>query len=365
MKMKWIMPLCAVAILAGCQTNRGVHEIPLARDYHDVEYFDIDEAEAMVLKAHRVGAQHHAAFKYQSASKYLKMAKASKAENDKKGTWDYSRLAFDFAEQAIAEGSGIPDKGPFAQYADKEACMADFTRVKGRHAELNPEKAALVAPVLYADATYQLSRAEHELIEIRHWPQASRRIPTAEADIDTIWSQDVDGDGIVDMKDGAPWAPEDKDGFEDEDGIPDPDNDQDTILDDDDVKINDPETHNQWHDFDGAPDSPAVLDIIYFASGSAAISSETKGYLRGLVHLVEEWPGIKLHVKGHTDSVAGEPANTDLSERRAKMVHAYLIQRGAPADRVMLSFYGESMPVNENKTAADKAKNRRVELVLE
>jgi outer membrane protein OmpA-like peptidoglycan-associated protein len=365
MKLKWVMPVCAVAILAGCQTNRGVHDIPMSRDYHEVEFFDIDEADAMVEKAHRVGAQHHASYEFQSAVRYLKMAKASKAENDKKGKWDYSRLAHDFAEKAIANGSGIADRGPFSQYADKAACMADFERVKGKLGELDPAKAALVAPVLYADANYQLSRAEHELIEVRHWPQAGPRIPAAEADIDTIWSQDVDGDGIVDMKDGAPWAPEDKDGFEDMDGVPDPDNDQDKVLDLDDLKINDPETHNNWHDYDGVPDSPAVLDTIYFASGSAVISSETKGYLRGLVHLLDEWGAIKLHVKGHTDSVAGEPANKDLSQRRAETVQAYLLSRGAPADRTMVSFYGESMPVNENKTAAEKAKNRRVELVLE
>ena len=297
--------------------------------------------------------------------KYVKMARDSRAEGDKKGSWDYAKIAYDYAEKAIAEGSALTDKGPFQQYADKEACMADFTRVKGKHAELDPEKAMLVAPVLYAHATYNLSRAEHELIEVRHWPQAGPRIPDAEADIDTIWTQDVDGDGIVDMKDGAPWAPEDKDGFEDADGVPDPDNDQDGILDGDDVKINDPETKNRWHDFDGAPDTPAALDTIHYASGSAAISSETKGYLRGLVHLLQEWPEIKLHVKGHTDSVAGEPANQNLSQRRADTVKAYLVSRGAPADRVMVSHYGESMPLNENKTAAEKAANRRVELVLE
>ena len=365
MKFRILMGIAAIGLLAGCQTNRGVHELPLSRDYQQVEYFDLDDAAAMVDKAHRVGAQHYAPFKYQSAAKYLQMAEDSRAEGDKKGSWDYSKLAYDYAEQAIAEGSGISDRGPFQQYADKETCVADFDRVKGKHAELSADKAMVVAPVLYADATYQLSRAEHEIIEARQWPQAGFRIQAAEADIDTIWTQDVDGDGIVDMKDGAPWAPEDKDAFEDEDGIPDPDNDQDTILDDDDVKINDPETMNRWHDFDGAPDQPATLDTIYYASGSAVISSETKGYLRGLVHILQEWPEIKLHVKGHTDSVAGEPANQDLSQRRADTVKAFLLSKGAPADRVMVSFYGESMPVNENKTAAEKAANRRVELVLE
>lgn len=45
---------------------------------------------------------------------------------------------------------------------------------------------------------------------------------------------DNDGDGILDVDDGAPFEPEDKDGFEDGDGIPDPDNDGDGVLDEDD-----------------------------------------------------------------------------------------------------------------------------------
>ncbi|MCF6285337.1 MAG: DUF4398 domain-containing protein [Candidatus Hydrogenedentes bacterium] len=133
MKMKWIMPLCAVTVLVGCQTNRGVHEIPMARDYQDVEFFDIDEAEAMVLKAHRVGAQHHEPFNFQSATNYLKMAKASKAENDKKGTWDYSRLANDFAEKAIAEGSGFFASDRTAGAIERLDAAKDILREHGNY----------------------------------------------------------------------------------------------------------------------------------------------------------------------------------------------------------------------------------------
>lgn len=46
---------------------------------------------------------------------------------------------------------------------------------------------------------------------------------------------DNDGDGILDVDDGAPFEPEDKDGFEDSDGVPDPDNDGDGVLDGDDA----------------------------------------------------------------------------------------------------------------------------------
>jgi outer membrane protein OmpA-like peptidoglycan-associated protein len=362
--MAW-MGLIATGALAGCQTSGGVHEVPVARDYQEVSYFDLDDAEAMVAKAHRVGAQHHASFEYTAAARYLTLAQESRARRDKRGAWDYARLAYDSAERAVAQGAILPDKGPFQPHADRAACQADFDRVKGRHGELDPEVAMRVAPVLYAHATAELSRAEHDLLNGRHWRRAGQRIALAEEDIDTLWTQDVDADGVLDLNDGAPWAPEDRDEFEDTDGVPDPDNDQDGILDTNDLQPNDLETMNHWHDFDGAPDQPLALDTIYYASGSVVLTTETKGYLRGIIHVLEEWPGLKLHVKGHTDSVAGEPADRDLSRHRAETVRAYLIFRGAPADRVIVSYFGDSMPLNENRTAAEKAANRRVELVLE
>jgi outer membrane protein OmpA-like peptidoglycan-associated protein len=167
------------------------------------------------------------------------------------------------------------------------------------------------------------------------------------------------------MKDGAPWLAEDKDGFEDADGVPDLDNDGDGILDLDDAKPNDAETRNRWHDADGAPDSFPQLESIHYAIGSAAVTSETKGYLRGISELLKEWPEVKLHLRGHTDDSDTERLNQDLSQRRTEIIRRYLIEVGTPPNQIVVSFYGETLPANVNQSARDKAENRRVELILE
>lgn len=65
---------------------------------------------------------------------------------------------------------------------------------------------------------------------------------------------------------------------------------------------------------------------------------------------------------GHTDSVGTSAYNQKLSVRRAESVKAYLISAGVAADRVYTSGKGETQPVADNKSAAGRAKNRRVEI---
>ncbi len=315
-------------------------------------------------QAHRVGAQHYAPYEYYSAEMYLAHSYAERSENDRRGEWDYATLAKQMAEAAVSKG-GIPDGGELMMPENRDGAVAEFERLKAKYQELDKEKAIEVSPVLYAHVEAALSAGEHEILECSHYPEGIRYLRTVEADIDTIWSQDVDGDGIVDMKDGAPWAPEDKDGFEDEDGVPDPDNDQDGVLDLDDVMPNDPETINRWHDFDGAPDAYPMLETIRFASGSATLSSDAKGYLRGIAELLKEWPELKFHIKGYTDNTASETYNQKLSERRSAAVQKYLTDHGAPAGQIVVSSHGEGAPVADNGSAAGRAENRRVEVILE
>lgn len=357
--------ILALILLAGCGTTRGIHTIPATRDYQQLEPADIDEAASAVATAHRVGAQYYAPYPYFSAVEYLELARAAKRDGDKRGSWDYAALALDYATTAIREGSGIADAGAYQLPVDYEACVAEFNRLKARHAELDATVAAEVAPVLFAHATASLSRAEYELNKSRQWPEAARSLALVEADIDTIWSQDSDGDGVVDMKDGEPWEAEDKDGFEDGDGVPDPDNDGDGILDLDDLSPNEPETRNRWHDADGAPDAYPTLETIYYASGSASITSETRGYLRGIAELLKEWPDLKLHIRGHTDDSHSERYNQNLSQRRTDIIRECLIDAGAGGHQIVVSFYGETEPINVNQSARDKAENRRVDLLLE
>ena len=81
-----------------------------------------------------------------------------------------------------------------------------------------------------------------------------------------------------------------------------------------------------------------------------------------LVQLMNENPGLKIEIGGHTDNV-GKPAdNLTLSNNRAKAVINYLVSKNIPAQRLTAKGYGETKPVADNKTDDGRALNRRTEM---
>ncbi|HVP61852.1 MAG TPA: OmpA family protein [Myxococcaceae bacterium] len=70
-------------------------------------------------------------------------------------------------------------------------------------------------------------------------------------------------------------------------------------------------------------------------------------------------------VEGHTDSTGRPETNMKLSQARAETVRRYLVDYGIPADQIRAVGIGQDRPVADNKTAAGRAKNRRVEVILE
>ena len=76
------------------------------------------------------------------------------------------------------------------------------------------------------------------------------------------------------------------------------------------------------------------------------------------------YPGLKIQVEGHTDSVGTDEYNQRLSEERADAVRDYLVEQGVPADTVTAVGLGKADPVASNDTAVGRQQNRRVELVV-
>lgn len=107
-----------------------------------------------------------------------------------------------------------------------------------------------------------------------------------------------------------------------------------------------------------------VLKNIFFETGKATLKDESFQQLNTVVEFMNDNPSLKLEISGHTDNVGALNYNIKLSDSRAKSVVQYLVSQGINASRLTAKGYGPNQPVDSNKTAAGKAKNRRVEFKI-
>lgn len=109
-----------------------------------------------------------------------------------------------------------------------------------------------------------------------------------------------------------------------------------------------------------------VTDRVLFDLGEASLRPEGRGVLDAVVPALRGLPNA-LTVEGHTDNVpiAGRFAsNWELSTERATTVLRYLLTRGVQGSRVSAAGYADQRPLSTNATAAGRARNRRVAIVV-
>jgi OmpA-OmpF porin, OOP family len=222
-------------------------------------------------------------------------------------------------------------------------------------------------------------------------------------DEDGCPDKDNDKDGILDTQDKCPNEPEDKDKFEDEDGCPDPDNDTDGIKDVDDKCPNDPEDKDGFEDQDGCPDPdndkdgvPDTADKcpndpgppdndgcpkkythivvtqekielkqkIFFDTDKATIQPRSFSLLDEIGNVLKSRPTMTVRIEGHTDSRGTRKHNMSLSTARSESVRQHLVGLGIDPARMDAKGFGPDQPIETNKTAAGREKNRRVEFFI-
>jgi outer membrane protein OmpA-like peptidoglycan-associated protein len=102
-----------------------------------------------------------------------------------------------------------------------------------------------------------------------------------------------------------------------------------------------------------------------FASGQSALRAEARENLQKVIDLINANPGANVLIEGHTDSQGSANLNQVLSQRRAEAVRDALIQEGVDGSRLRAVGLGKDRPVADNGTAEGRARNRRVEVVVE
>lgn len=115
-----------------------------------------------------------------------------------------------------------------------------------------------------------------------------------------------------------------------------------------------------------------LVDKILFDSGEAAISKRGEEVLARVGAVLAAIDDKQIQVSGHTDrtpisdKLTGQfPTNWELSTARAINVVRFLSEKASvPPQRLVASGYGEYHPIANNKTAAGRARNRRIEILL-
>ncbi len=220
---------------------------------------------------------------------------------------------------------------------------------------------------------------------------ANDKCPDVAGTVALMGCPDKDGDGITDADDkcadvagvakygGCPVPDTDKDGVNDEEdkcidiagvarykGCPIPDTDKDGVNDEEDKCIGEAGPSTNF----GCPViSKAIIDKInyaakniFFATGSAKLLPASFKSLGEVAKIMANDNSLKLDIDGHTDNAGDAAKNQALSEARAAAVKAYLVTKGVDESKMISAGHGSDMPAVDNKTAAGRAKNRRVEL---
>jgi outer membrane protein OmpA-like peptidoglycan-associated protein/tetratricopeptide (TPR) repeat protein len=108
--------------------------------------------------------------------------------------------------------------------------------------------------------------------------------------------------------------------------------------------------------------SGLILRNISFEKNAYIIGLDSYAELEQLAQLLKDNTTIKIEITGHTDNEGTKADNLILSQKRAKAVVTYLIEKGIAAERLSFKGYGDTKPIATNDTEQGKSLNRRTEI---
>jgi len=110
-------------------------------------------------------------------------------------------------------------------------------------------------------------------------------------------------------------------------------------------------------------DGRIVTHGILFDTGKATLTPESLPTLKKILSLMNDDAELRFSIEGHTDNQGGRGINGPLSEKRAAAVMSWLEGKGIAGNRLKSAGFGDTKPLDSNRTAEGRANNRRVEFV--
>lgn len=106
------------------------------------------------------------------------------------------------------------------------------------------------------------------------------------------------------------------------------------------------------------------MSDVLFDTGKYTLKPDTKIALAKVAGILLAYPGLTVQVEGYTDSTGSDEFNQKLSEDRANTVRDFLVSQGVSQGNISAQGFGKNDPVADNSTAAGRAQNRRVNMVV-
>jgi OmpA-OmpF porin, OOP family len=114
-----------------------------------------------------------------------------------------------------------------------------------------------------------------------------------------------------------------------------------------------------------APNRIVLSKPLLFSADGASLDPKSESLLLELVDLLRTHPELThVEIQGHVDPIADAAAAQSLSEQRAQAVRNALIEAGIAPSRLDAVGYGATRPLVPNITAANRARNRRIEFTI-
>lgn len=107
-----------------------------------------------------------------------------------------------------------------------------------------------------------------------------------------------------------------------------------------------------------------IFSDILFDFGKINLKPQVLNTLDKVAKILKKYPKYEVRIEGHSDNIGSEQRKQIISTQRARAVADYLMKKGIDSKRLSFEGFSDRKPLVPNNSAADRAKNRRVEIYI-